>query len=256
MRDIFCCGTLSMFLCNLSTQQHCKFIIGENIVDTVTCKNHIFILKIFFVVACCKNWISFTWSERVKWLTSGKQLTACSSWSFSLSLLNWKSPNALATARFPWIRPSLILYPHSLILLLSRGFDGLNTSVNPSTNPWLILTYDLRYWRRHPVPLYLLILEWFHLRILLESLKVFLAAAALSLFFETDRFSKATVIVSKNYPCLISSVLESPKLAVNIWIGVINVAVQVDPWLKILMVEQSDYQAKQPQYGNRSKLRQ
>ena len=39
-----------------------------------------------------------------------------------------------------------------------------------------------------------------------------------------------TVIFSKNFPCLISSVLESPKLAVNIWIGVISVAVQVDPF--------------------------
>ena len=98
--------------------------------------------------------------------------------------------------------------------------------------PWFRLTYDLRYWIRHLVPLYPLILEWYLLRILLKSLKVFLAAAALSRFFKTGfrTVLMSTVMFTRNLPCLISSVLESPKLAVNIWIGVISVAVQVDPF--------------------------
>ena len=41
--------------------------------------------------------------ERSKKCTSGRQLTGCSSCSLSFARLYWKSPKALATARFPFL---------------------------------------------------------------------------------------------------------------------------------------------------------
>ena len=62
-----------------------------------------------------------------------------------------------------------------------NGSDGFSSNCTNVRRVLIIeiRTYDLRYWRRLLVPLYLLILGWYLLRILLEWLKVFLAVEGL-----------------------------------------------------------------------------